>query len=108
MIEVGDPMPYIPEWQTQLSLGVENRVWSLEGNIRHQSLSYDQAIAKDRIEIAPYGTVDVNAEYKFEENKSFFLRGQNILDKEYVTSFRPIGARPGRPLTILVGTQMSF
>lgn len=107
-INNGDPMPYIPELQTQLSLGVEKEKWFIESVIRHQSKSFDQSLLANRKEISAYGTVDLNTEYKYSAHKSLYIRGQNILNNEYVTSFRPIGARPGRPLTVIVGTQFSF
>ncbi len=108
LIQKGDPLPYIPNLQTHLSLGLQKENWLIETTIKHQTKSYDQALSIDRKEIAPYGTVDVVGEYKWKKNLSTFLRGQNIFNKEYVTSFRPLGARPGRPQTFIVGTNFSF
>ena len=39
---------------------------------------------------------------------SLFASVQNLTDEEYNVAFRPAGARPGAPRTILAGVKLEF
>ena len=107
-IRRGDPLPYIPEDKLSLSLGV---VWkNLSGFLSYswQSSVYDQVVQEGRRMVGAYGVLDVVGKYKSSKNVEGFIRLENILDKNYIVSLRPYGARPGKPQTLSLGFNYGF
>ena len=104
----GDPIPYIPQWQGQVTTGLEIEDLSFFMNGTYVGSVADQAVANDRKTVDAYWTLDLSFQYKFNNLGKIFLRGDNVLDKKYVVSFRPDGLRPGKAQSFLVGIQYDF
>jgi Fe(3+) dicitrate transport protein len=108
MIEKGDPLPYVPQLQYNLVLGAEYREWSQEISVIYQGKMFDQSFAVGREEIDPYGIVDWRGAYKFGKDSKVFLQADNLFAKNYVSSLRPFGYRPGKPRSFAAGISYSF
>ncbi|WP_127717216.1 TonB-dependent receptor plug domain-containing protein [Halobacteriovorax sp. HLS] len=106
-INPGDPLPYIPLQRYSLSTGfrVENLSTSMIFN--WQSKMYDQAVQVGRKEIPAYGVIDLAMKYKISDAR-LFLKVENIFDNTYLVSYRPYGARPGKPRLVTGGLQYRF
>jgi Fe(3+) dicitrate transport protein len=107
----GDELPYVPEHQLYVSIGVEAEKWT----------SYLSAKYMDEMRTVAgsgpiaYGSgtddhfiIDVTAEYKLDDKSKLFASVYNLTDEAYVVARRPAGARPGAPLSILVGMKLQF
>lgn len=99
----GDPLPYIAKhrYNFQTRVGYQNVRASL--NLNYQSKMFDQAVAEDRQIIPEFSVVDINLSYFIGSDYEIFTRVENLLDKEYLVSLRPYGARPGRPRFFSIG-----
>ena len=52
--------------------------------------------------------LDAAAHYEFTPQSRLYGRLDNALNTEYIASRRPFGARPGRPLQVMLGYKHSF
>ncbi len=107
-IRVNDPMPYIPQNQVNLGLGLGFMKFAFDLNILWKGQMADQAVAEDRQLVPSYGIVDSAFSYRYTSKGKFFLRVNNVLDNTYLVSYRPFGARPGSPRTMVVGVNQRF
>lgn len=107
-IEVGDPLPYVPEYQYNLIVGLQRGRWSQEVAVIYQGRMYDQSLQTDRREIDPYGILDWRGSYKLSKSTTIFAKADNILGKEYVSSLKPFGYRPGKPQAFALGFTYEF
>ncbi len=103
LVNKGDPLPYVPRLQYALSLGMEYKKFQQEFAIVYQTKMVDQAVQNLRAEVPPYGIVDWSARFQFSKRASLFGKADNLLGKEYLVSYRPYGARPGKPRSFLIG-----
>ncbi len=107
----GDALPYIPEHQFFVSGGLVADKWAV-----HLSGNYvDEMRTQAGSGSIPAGEgtdsrfiVDAASEYEVVEGVRAFLNVENLTDTEYVAARRPAGARPGLPLTALVGVKLKF
>jgi Fe(3+) dicitrate transport protein len=107
-IRVGDPLPYIPLQRYSFTTGLKYKAFSAGVSINWQSMMYDQAVQEGRKEIPGYGVVDTVLSYKFFKTGKAFIKVENIFDNSYLVSYRPYGARPGKPRLITGGLQYRF
>ena len=52
--------------------------------------------------------MDLRGEFDLGGRTSLFASIQNLTDEEYNVAFRPAGARPGAPRTVLAGFSIAF
>lgn len=107
-VRVGDPVPYIPDWQSQLSIGVEKGRWSNYLSFHYMGSMADQAVYEGRRVIRPRMVVGLSASYQALKNLKLRLRIDNVTNEKYAVSRRPFGLRPGRPLLAMAGLQYDF
>lgn len=107
-IRSGSPLPYVPEHQYQLSLGLQRGQWSADLRFNWVGKQYDQASEQGRKAVAAYGVVDASVKYKLDANQVAYLKADNLLDNEYVVSYRPYGARPGKAQMLQLGFRQTF
>ena len=108
LIRNGDPLPYIPEDKLSLSIGLRRKKVSSFLNYNWQSYVYDQSVQKGRQVVAAQSVVDWTAKYQYSKKFNVFFRLDNVLGREYVVSFRPWGARPGKPRSFHAGMKYVF
>ena len=111
VVSDGDQLPYIPEDQLSVSLGVSGRRWSL-----HTSSSW-VARTRTRAGSGPIPEtegaderflIDLAADLKLRSSLRLFAQLRNLTDELYIAARRPYGVRPGLPRTVLVGVDWSF
>lgn len=108
VVQVGDPVPYIPEWQAQLSVGVQKRKWSLFTNFHYLGKMADQAVLDDRQIVPERLVIGLSTAYKWNDELRLRFRVDNLTNERFIASFRPFGARPGRPTMALLGVDYTF
>lgn len=107
-VSAGDPIPYIPENQLQLSAGFETGVWQASANVSYVDEVCSRASCGqfDRTDDAL--TLDLAANYLFNDNIKLFTRFENVTDEQDILGRQPYGARPNKGRTASIGIEMTF
>ncbi len=107
----GDELPYLPEHQAALGIGLQDAEWSLFTNLIFADTMRTVAGQGPipRLESSDsHLLVDVSAGYTWNSKVRCFIQVRNLTDRAYVAARRPAGARPGIDRTTLVGLNFSF
>ena len=107
----GFELPYIPEHRLNAQVGLDYGVWSTRLSATYQSRMRDVA-GDGPIEASngsdSFTVLDLAAAWQLRPNLELSARVDNLLDREFIVSRRPFGARPGKPLSALVGVRYAF
>lgn len=110
-VQDGDDIPYIPENQAQLAVGLAAARWRLDVIANYVDETRTEAgsgsIPNDEA-TDEYLIFDLAADYRFTDRFSAFTRIDNVLDETYIVARRPSGARPGKPQSAMLGFRYSF
>lgn len=107
-IKSGDPLPYVPRWQSNINLGLNWQGLFSTLNLNYQSKTADQAMEFGREVIRERWVTDLVVGYNFTGNTSLRLRVDNLTNERYPVSIRPFGLRPGMPQSFIVGLTHVF
>ncbi len=107
-VRSGDPLPYIPQIQYTLSIGTTYKKFTQEMAFIYQGNSFDQSARENRLEIPAFGIVDWTGKYNMNKKTQIFARIDNLLARDYLVSYKPFGARPGKPQSFMAGLSYSF
>jgi Fe(3+) dicitrate transport protein len=110
-VAAGDELPYLPEHQAQLLVGLVGQQWGF-----NLTASFADAMRAEAGSGSPAPgdstdrnwVIDLAADWALTENLDLFARVENAFDAVYVVAWRPAGARPGRPQTALLGFNARF
>ena len=110
-VKDGDDIPYIPENQAQLSVGLAATRWRVNVIANYvdetRTTAGSGSIPNDE-STDEYLIFDLAADYRFTDRFSAFTRIDNVLDKNYIVARRPSGVRPGKPQSAMLGFRYSF
>ncbi|MGD8323341.1 MAG: TonB-dependent receptor [Gammaproteobacteria bacterium] len=110
-VSAGDQLPYLPEHQAQLLIGLAAERWGV-----NLTASYSDSM-RVRAGQGPTGPgeatdsaliLDLAADWSLNGKLDLFARVENVSDEVYIVAWRPAGARPGRPRTVLLGFNARF
>jgi Fe(3+) dicitrate transport protein len=107
-VSAGDSIPYIPENQGQISLGLEGNNWSTYLNGVYVDEVCVRASCADFEKTDGSFTVDISGNYQVSDDLKLFARIENLTDEQDIVSRQPYGARPNKTRTFSVGAQYSF
>jgi len=110
-VEAGDELPYVPEHQLTLNAGIEAARWRAYLAMNYVAEARSVAGSgpiPDTQRIDSRTLFDLRGELDLGERASLFASVQNLTGEEYNVAFRPAGARPGAPRTILAGVRLEF
>ncbi len=110
-VSSGDELPYVPEHQLTLNVGLERNNWRMLLTMNYVDETRSQAgsgTIPEGQSVDRRTLFDVSGEYDVTNNISLFASVQNLTDDVYNTGFRPSGARPGMPRTVLAGVKLDF
>lgn len=107
-VSAGDSIPYIPESQGQISIGLEANNWSAYINGVYVDQVCVRASCGDFEETDGSFTLDISGNYQLSNNLKLFMRVENLTDQQDIVSRQPYGARPNKTRTFSVGAQYSF
>ncbi len=110
-IAVGDELPYLPEHQASLTLGLEGENW--QANIIIKYIDNMREAAGTNTELSGYMTdellqLDFSSAYQFSKQLKIYGKVDNLTDETVIVSRRPFGARPGKPRQVIVGVKYTF
>lgn len=105
-VEKGDELPYLPEHQLWLGVGVERGRFAVDLDLSWQEAMRTGAGAgpiSPEESIEARTTADLSARVRLPKNLSLVARVRNLGDETYIAALRPAGLRPGLPRTLIVG-----
>lgn len=107
-VRAGDPIPYIPKNQLQLSAGLESTRWGIQANANYVDEVCVRASCGifERTDAA--FTIDLTANYQVNDILNIYTRIENISSQQVVMGRHPYGARPNRGRTSSLGLKMNF
>ncbi len=107
-VSKGDPIPYIPENQFTLGVGLEGGRWAA-----YLSASYVDAVCV-RASCGPFEktddtlTFDLTGHYEISNAVSLFAKVENLTAEKDLMGRQPYGARPNKSRTASFGIKLHF
>lgn len=108
LVREGDPIPYVPRHQFGIQAGVQWQMVRLNVQGKYQSESYDQAMQEGREKLPSSTLWDASFSVFPYENYEFYATADNITNRKVLVSYRPFGARPGKPQAFVFGVKASI
>lgn len=107
-VSKGDPIPYIPEHQLNLSVGYEMNNWRSYINVSYVDEVCVRATCSNLERTDSSLVMDLSSHYDFSENVSFYGKLENITGEEDIMGRQPYGARPNKDRTATLGVRINF
>lgn len=110
-VVVGDELPYVPENQLQLNVGVVGENWRGDVLVRYMDemrTTAGQGVILPNEAIKSRTVVDLAAHYNLAENQEITLNVDNLLDKEYMATRTHGSIMAGKPRSVTLGYKYSF
>jgi len=110
-VDPGDHLPYLPEHQLSTTLGLQSASWEVSAALRYQGTMRNhagQGAIIDGERIPGYAVTDLAGSYDFGRWGRAYLTLDNVFDQSYLVSYRPYGARPGKPRFAILGYKNHF
>lgn len=110
-ITEGDPLPYLPQDQLAVSLGLETSDWQISAIVKYQGEMHEAAgedVALSGLQTDSYTVVDLSANYTLADGHTLYAKIDNVLDTVALVSRRPFGARPSKPQQFFIGYKVEF
>ena len=104
----GDPIPYIPEQQYNLSLGIEANRWTTYLNLGYVSAVCVRASCGEFEKTEATVTLDLSVHFALSEHLSLFGKVENLTDTQHLLGRHPYGARPNKDQTTTLGLKLDF
>jgi Fe(3+) dicitrate transport protein len=110
-VKVGDILPYLPENQLTLDIGLAANNWQV--NLITRYIGEMKEASGENVLLSGVTTqtltiVDMAASYELGDMGNIYLKLDNLLDNQEIVSRRPYGARPSKPRSASIGYQYSF
>lgn len=107
-VSSGDPVPYIPDNQLFVSLGIEHGPWS-----GYLSGSYVDAVCTmascGPFQVTDSSTIlDLGVHYQVNNNLELFTIAENLAGQLRISGRQPYGARPGKDRSWTLGARLDF
>lgn len=110
-VQKGDRLPYLPEQSLRAEAGLESGVWRMNLALNYVSEMRDSASHEPLSEVISteaLTTFDFAANYQVNTQLDLSLKVDNITDEEAIVSYRPFGARPNKPRSVIAGARWYF
>lgn len=107
-VRKGDPVPYVPENQLWVSVGLEGDDWSLYLTGNHVDSVCTEASCSDFEQTESATLFDAALHYRISDRFEVYGLVENMTDQNRITSRDPYGARPGKPRTFMAGVKFAF
>ncbi len=107
-VSSGDPVPYIPDHQLFVSLGIEHGLWSayLSGSYVDSVCTLARCGVFEQTD--PSTTLDLGVHYQVKDNLELFTVVENLAGQLQIAGRQPYGARPGKDRNWLLGARLDF
>jgi Fe(3+) dicitrate transport protein len=110
-VKAGDTLPYLPENQLTLDIGLAANNWQI--NLITRYIDEMKEASGENVLLSGVTTqaltiVDMAASYELGGMGNVYFKLDNLLDDQKIVSRRPYGARPSKPRSASIGYQYSF
>jgi len=106
--ERGDPIPYLPEHEIYVSLGLEMNRWAINASVNYVDSTCTKASCGMFEQTDSATLVDLSTHYDLTESIQFYALAQNLLDEDGIAGRQPRGARPNLDQTFIGGVKVRF
>lgn len=112
-VQSGDEIPYIPGHQFRVQAGAQSGDWSANASASYIGAMREEpgqgAIVSDSLpRTDAYLLVGGLVSFGGFDPVQLYVRAENVLNQQAVVARRPVGARPLRPLTIMLGARLTI
>lgn len=110
-VEAGYRLPYVPQHIAGGTLAVGGRIWEISAAPSYTGAMRDIAGEGDIPEaqrIDGFFVLDLSAEVRVLRRFRLYTQIANATNNAYIASLRPFGARPGAPLTFVLGVKATI
>ncbi|MEP2650513.1 MAG: TonB-dependent receptor [Paraglaciecola sp.] len=110
-VTAGEELPYLPENQFNLQLGLVGENWRVNLSYKYISKMLEAAgtgTDLDGVSTSALSQVDVAAWYQVTNSLRIYSKLDNLTDEVQIVSRRPFGARPNKPRQFILGAKYSF
>lgn len=108
-INKGDPLPYVPKWQSSISVGFDLARFKNELVGNYQYKMFDQSVNSSERRVIPgFMVLDYAGSYLINNHTSLTYKIDNILANKYIVAARPYGLRPGKRQSFHLGVTHVF
>lgn len=107
-VSSGDPIPYIPENQFQISAGLEQGALAFYANASYVDSVCSRASCLAFEKTDSSLTIDLAANWQATEQLNLFARLENLSGEEDIVGRQPYGARPNKARTAALGLRYDF
>ncbi|MFP5305236.1 MAG: TonB-dependent receptor family protein [Gammaproteobacteria bacterium] len=108
-VEPGFELPYVPEHRANAVVGLVHPRWAARLSATYVSEMRDVAGEGEIVDgTDDYTVLDLALGWGITEALHLAARVDNLLDEEYIVARRPLGARPGKPLSAQLGLEYRF
>ena len=107
-VEAGDPLPYLPENQLRIALGLETGQWTayMSANYVDDVCVRASCGAFERTDDSL--TIDFSTSYQLSPLINLFARVENLTNTHDIMGRQPYGARPNKERTLSAGLRLNF
>ena len=110
-VTIGDELPYLPENQFNLQIGLVGENWQLD--LAYKYITEMSEAAGTGVELAgvvssDISQIDLAAWYQINTALKIYAKLDNLTDEANIVSRRPFGARPGKPRQFILGAKYAF
>jgi Fe(3+) dicitrate transport protein len=104
----GDPLPYIPDNQFLLSLGLERDRWAAYLSANYVDESCVRASCGEFEKTDATFILDFAANFRLNDHLTFYTKVDNLTAEKGIVARQPYGARPTKDRTIGLGAKFSL
>ena len=110
-VDEGDALPYVPAHVAGFGVAGGMYRFQLNGQLRYIGEMRDvagQGPIADSERIAPNVVLDLGGGVNPSKRVTIYTVFRNVTASKYMVSRRPLGVRPGRPFSFMVGLKVNF
>ncbi|WP_289031618.1 TonB-dependent receptor [uncultured Paraglaciecola sp.] len=110
-VVAGDELPYLPENQFNLQVGVAGDKWQVDlayKYVAEMSEASGTGVELEGVYTSSISQIDLAAWYQVNDALRIYSKLDNLTDEVEIVSRRPFGARPGKPRQFIIGAKYAF
>ncbi|NIP17389.1 MAG: TonB-dependent receptor, partial [Xanthomonadales bacterium] len=107
-VRKGDSVPYIPDHQAFLSLGIEKEAWSAYVSANYTDSVCTLASCGNFEQTESSTVIDLGVHYRLSPSLELYTVMENLTAQLDIVSRQPYGARPSKDRTWLIGARLDF
>ena len=107
-VRKGDPIPYIPDHQFNLTLGVQQTRWGLFLSANYIDGVCTRAACGAFERTGSTLAIDLAGNYQLTDSLNLFARIENLTRDKEIVGRQPYGARPNKDRTASLGVRIAF